>query len=232
MYVHFAVVGILAFFITIGFLYRLSAFLFLVAFNYIFLLEQAHYLNHLYLVILVAILICAVPANRYYAVDAKLRPNKRSNTVPAWSVWILRAQFEVVYIYAGIVKINPDWLRLEPLSMWLAGREEDFSILGPLFVQDWSVAVAAYGIILLHIVGAPLLLWRRARIYIFIIYACFHMLNHFVFSIGISPWFTLFATLIFFDPDWPKQVWRKLKVFFLVNPAERRVDPNIHYRRV
>ena len=209
MYVHYALVAVLALFITIGLFYRLSAYLLFFAFSYIFLLEQAHYLNHLYLVILVSLILCAVPANRYFAVDAWRRPDKKSDTVPAWSIWLLRAQFEVVYIYAGIVKLNSDWLQLEPLSAWLA-RRSDFPVLGDLFLQDWSVAVAAYGIILLHILGAPLLLWRRARIYVFLVYACFHILNHFVFSIGIFPWLTLFATLIFFDPDWPKQVWRKL----------------------
>jgi vitamin K-dependent gamma-carboxylase len=221
MYVHYAVVAALAFFITIGFLYRVSTHLFFLAFSYIFLLEQAHYLNHLYLVILVSFILCMVPANRYLAIDAWLNPEKKSDTVPAWSVWLLRAQFEVLYIYAGIVKLNGDWLQLEPLSMWLAGRS-GMPVLGDLFMQDWSVAVAAYGIIILHMIGAPLLLWKRARIYVFLIYACFHTLNHFVFSIGIFPWLTLFATLIFFDPDWPKQVWRKLGALFGRKTMPRR----------
>jgi hypothetical protein len=213
MYVHYALVAALALFITVGLFYRLSTHLFFIAFSYIFLLEQAHYLNHLYLVILVSFILCMVPANRYFAVDARLRPNKRTDTVPAWSIWLLRAQFEVVYIYAGIVKLNSDWLQLEPLSTWLA-RRSDMPIVGDLFLQDWSIAVAAYGITILHILGAPLLLWRRTRIYIFLMYACFHIFNHFVFSIGIFPLLTLFATLIFFDPDWPKQVWRKLTALF------------------
>lgn len=227
MYAHYALVAVLALFITFGLFYRLSTHLFLVAFSYIFLLEQAHYLNHLYLVILVGLILCAVPANRYFALDALLRPDKRTDCVPAWSVWLLRAQFEVVYIYAGIVKLNSDWLQLEPLSMWLA-RRSDFPVIGELFMQDWSVAVAAYGITLLHIVGAPLLLWRRTRIYVFLMYACFHTLNHFVFSIGIFPWMTLFATLIFFDPDWPKQVWRKLSAPFRASQGPARKTPARH----
>jgi hypothetical protein len=226
MYVHYAVVAVLALFITIGFMFRMSTHLFFIAFSYIFLLEQAHYLNHLYLVILVSFILCLVPAHRYFAVDAMLMPAKRSDTVPAWSVWLLRAQFEVVYIYAGIVKLNADWLQLEPLSMWLS-RRSDMSFFGDLFMQDWSVAVAAYGITFLHILGAPLLLWRRTRIYVFVMYACFHILNHFVFSIGIFPWLTLFATLIFFDPDWPKQVWRKLKAWFGASDAAREAAPAV-----
>jgi hypothetical protein len=216
----------LALFIAIGFLFRMSTHLFFIAFSYIFLLEQAHYLNHLYLAILASFILCLVPAHRYFAVDAVLMPAKRSTTVPAWSIWLLRAQFEVIYIYAGLVKLNSDWLQLEPLSMWLA-RRSDMPVFGELFVQDWAVAVAAYGITVLHIIGAPLLLWRRTRIYVFLMYACFHTLNHFVFSIGIFPWLTLFATLIFFDPDWPRQLWRKLKAMFGASQSGREVATGV-----
>ncbi len=41
MHVHFAGLGLLAFFIMIGFAYRASTALFFVGFTYIFLLEQA-----------------------------------------------------------------------------------------------------------------------------------------------------------------------------------------------
>ena len=54
MYWHYGITALLAFFITIGFLYRISACLFFIAFSYIFLLDQAQYLNHIYLVLLVA----------------------------------------------------------------------------------------------------------------------------------------------------------------------------------
>ena len=84
MYVHFASMGILALFITIGFLYRLSAALFFVAFAYTFLLEQARYLNHLYLVTLIGFLMIFVPAHGAYSVDARVRPYLRRRTIPAW----------------------------------------------------------------------------------------------------------------------------------------------------
>ena len=213
MYYHFIALGILAIFIGIGFLYRISAILFFLAFSYIFLLDQARYLNHFYLVILISFLLILLPAHRNFSVDTKLWPKRQSNTVPAWSIWILRLQFEVLYIYAGIVKINHDWLNLEPLRMWLSMRA-DMPVVGFIYTQDWAIAIAAYGVILLHVVGAPLLLWKRTRLAVFIIYACFHLLNHFTFNIGIFPWLTLFGTLVFFDPDWPKQVANKLSCFF------------------
>ena len=89
--------------------------------------------------------------------------------------------------------------------MWLSTRS-DMPLIGYLYTQDWAVAIAAYGVILLHVIGAPLLLWKRTRLAVFIIYAAFHTLNHFTFNIGIFPWLTLFGTLVFFDPDWPRQL--------------------------
>ncbi|MDJ0950989.1 MAG: HTTM domain-containing protein, partial [Alphaproteobacteria bacterium] len=133
----------------------------------------------------------------------------KSATIPAWAVWTLVVQFEIMYLYAGFVKINPDWLQLEPLGMWL-NRRSDLALIGPYFSEPWVIAVGAYGVILLHVVGAPLLLWRRTRLFVFVVYASFHTMNHIVFQIGIFPWLTLAATLMFFDPDWPRQVARRL----------------------
>jgi hypothetical protein len=204
MIIHFAALALLALFITIGFLYRISIVLFFFGFSYVFLLDQANYLNHFYLVILFNFLLIFLPANKSFSVDALIWTKNKSDKAPLWSLWILRFQLEVVYIYAGIVKINADWLQLEPLSSWLSYRA-DMPVVGYLYTQDWAVAIAAYGVIILHIVGAPLLLWKRTRLVIFSIYACFHILNHFTFTIGIFPWLTLAATLVFFDPVWPKQ---------------------------
>ena len=206
MYWHFALLAVLSLMIIIGAFYRLASIFFFCAFSYVFLLDQARYLNHFYFVILLAFLLMLVPANRRFAVDVLIRPSLKSDTVPMWSIWLLRMQLEIVLVYAGIVKINADWLRLEPLGMWLS-RHIDWPILGPLLTQDWMVAIASYGVIFLHVVGAPLLLFRRTRIPVMIVYFVFHLMNHFMFRIGIFPWMTMAATLIFLDPNWPKQVF-------------------------
>jgi vitamin K-dependent gamma-carboxylase len=203
------VLGLLAFFIAIGFLYRFSCIAFTLGFTYVFLLDQTQYLNHFYLVILLGMLLCVLPAHHVFSVDARLRRWPVAAQVPAWTVWVLRAQFEVLYLYAGIVKINADWLHLEPMAMWMA-RGAGLPLIGPLMTEPLLVAVASYGVIMLHMIGAPLLLWRRTRLGVFILYIAFHTTNHFSFHIGIFPWLTLFGTLIFFEPDWPRRIWRVL----------------------
>jgi len=210
MYLHFGALALLAFCIAIGFLYRFSIIAFTLGFTWVFLLDQSQYLNHFYLVILLGMLLSVLPAQRAFSVDARLRRQPAAAAVvPRWAVWSLRGQFEVLYLYAGIVKINSDWLHLEPMAIWMA-RGADLPLIGPLMTEPLVVATASYGVIILHLVGAPLLLWRRTRLAVFIVYAAFHTTNHFSFNIGIFPWLTLFGTLIFFEPDWPRRVWRAL----------------------
>lgn len=235
LYWHFGVLGGLAFLIMIGAFYRLASILFFLGFTYVFLLDQANYLNHIYLVCVIAALMCVLPAHRAFSVDARLRPGSRTDTIPAWTVWALRIQFEIMLVYAGLVKLNPDWLQLQPLEMWL-GAKADLPLLGTLYSQHWAIAVAAYGVVGLHLVGAPMLFWRRARLYVFAVYVGFHLLNHFTFSIGIFPWFTIAGTLMFFEPDWPRQLvertrrWGRSGIRPWIDRADKLADGRIHAR--
>jgi hypothetical protein len=55
---------------------------------------------------------------------------------------------------------------------------------------------------LLDLFAVPALLWHRTRIPAFVAVVCFHLTNAYLFSIGIFPWFSIAATLMFFPPDW------------------------------
>ncbi len=218
MHWHFAGLGILAILVTIGLFYRAAIVLLFLGFSYVFLLDQARYLNHFYLVALIAFLMMFVPAARIWSVDALISRTKRSPHIPAWTLLILCAQVEIMYLYAGLMKIDRDWLQGEPLREWLAGNAH-LPLLGPLLLNDAIVWLATYGSVALHIVGAPLLLMPATRIYVFVAYCVFHLLNALLWNIGIFPWFTMAATLLFFPPDWPRQIWRRaMGLFQRVNP--------------
>lgn len=202
---HFLVMGLSALCIMLGLYYRVAIIVYTLCFGYLFLLDQALYLNHFYLAVLFCSIMIFLPAHHYWSVDARRKPEIASATVPAWSRLWLVIQLEIVLIYAGLVKLNLDWLNLEPMRLWMNAQSADSHAIFQWLTQDSGIALASYGVIVLHLVGAPLLLWRKTRLPVFTVYCIFHIINALVFNIGIFPWMTLAATLMLFDPNWPKQ---------------------------
>ena len=68
------------------------------------------------------------------SLDARWRPSLRSETLPAWNLWLLRFQMSVVYLYGGIAKIQADWLQGYPMRLWMPTRDE-IPCLGALAQQ-------------------------------------------------------------------------------------------------
>ncbi len=198
MYIHFFVLGLAAACVMAGFLYRIAAPVLFIAFTYSFLLDQTRYLNHFYLVCLISFLMCFLPAQRAFSVDALLRRKIRSDVVPAWTLWLLRAQVGIPYFYGGIAKLNSDWVHGgEPMRIWLS----PLTRVGHVFAADWVVYSFVVGGLLIDLLVVPLLLWRRTRLFAFVAAAVFNLINAVIFEIGIFPWLMLGALLIFFPPN-------------------------------
>ena len=217
------VLGLLALMVTLGLFYRVSVVALTVLFAYFFLIDSAEYLNHFYLVLLYLILLCFMPAARIWSLDALIarkRGREGVRTVPYANVFMLRAQTEIMLVYAGLVKLTPDWLAGEPLGIWMRNRVEG-QWFEPLFQYDWIIIAACWSVIALHVLGAPLLLWRKTRLAVFLIYAVFHIGNAWSFNIGIFPWMTIAATTIFFDPDWPSRLMRRARIADTPPPVAR-----------
>jgi hypothetical protein len=224
MYVLFGVLTICAVLITVGLFYRLAMTVFLLGFSYLFLIDQAQYLNHFYFVGLLALLMIFVPAARGWSLSALIAGRTQDARVPAWSLWLLRIQMEIMLLYAGIVKLNADWLQGEPLGKWLSFNT-DLPLIGPWLLNDTVIVIGAWGAAFLHLIGAVMLLFRSTRIYAFAVYCVFHFLNHHFFNIGIFPWLTIAATLLFFDPDWPKIVSRNIRGLLPASLAPASLKP-------
>jgi hypothetical protein len=201
MYIHFFVLGLAAACVMVGLLYRIATPVFFLAFTYAFLLDQTRYLNHLYLVCLIGFLMCFLPAERAFSVDALLRRKIRSDVVPAWTLWLLRVQVGIPYFYGGIAKLNSDWLHGgEPMRTWLSPLTK-VSGGSPIFTGDWVVYGFVFGGLMLDLLVVPLLLWRRTRLFAFAAAVAFNLINAVIFDIGIFPWLMLGSLLIFFPPD-------------------------------
>ncbi len=211
LWIHWGVMAVCAFAIMVGYRYTIALFIFTLGFTYSFLLDQAEYLNHYYMVILFCVVMLFVPANCKWSYDARRGSRIASATVPYWSIVVLLAQLEIILIFAGIVKLNADWLNLEPLRIWMHARRDGYPPFFTWLTGDLGITIGAYGAIALHLLGAPLLFFKWARPWVLAAYAVFHLVNHTVFSIGIFPWFTWFASFLFFKPDWPIRLRDKFR---------------------
>lgn len=209
MVVHFALLALAGVLVALGAWYRAAAWSTFFLLTYVFLLEQSRYLNHVYLMCLLAFLLAVVPAHRTWSLDAWRRG--RSRPVPVWALAVLRFQMGVVYAFAAIAKLNADWLSGSPMDRWLPARG-DHPLIGPLTRLPDAHLLFSYGGLLVDLLAVPALLWRRSRGVAFVVLVAFHLANDQMFSIGVFPWLAIAATTAFFEPAWPRRVlaWLRL----------------------
>lgn len=214
MYVHVAALSMLAFGIAAGFCYRSCAVLFCLGFSYLEFIDRTTYLNHYYLVSLLSGLLVFLPAHCKWSVDAWLSSRVAGETVTKWQIWLLRFQVGVVFVFAGLAKLNPDWLfRAQPMRMWLMARS-DVPLIGSWLAEP-AMAYAASGFGVLYDFSIPfLLLMRRTRGIAILALLFFHGMTAVLFPIGMFPWIMVAASLVFLPPDWPRRLlwWRQTEV--------------------
>lgn len=213
MYVHYAVLAVLALAIALGAYTRLALALFVAGFAYTQLVDVTNYLNHHYLVVLLGGLLLALPANAAascWSIDARRRPAIRRQAVPAWMVWLVRFQVGVVYVFAGLAKLKADWLlEGQPLGLWLAARTET-PILGGLFAAPGTALAMSWAGFLFDTTIVGWLSWARTRLLAYGAVIAFHGLTGYLFNIGMFPLIMTSSALIFFSPSWPRTALRRI----------------------
>lgn len=220
MYVFYGVLGGLAACLAVGLFYRVSAALFCLGFSYAHLIDKANYLNHYYLISLVALLLALLPAGRAWSVDVWRRPSLRLATVPAWTIWLLRFQLGVVYFFAGIAKLTPDWLlRAQPLRLWLAPFA-DLPWIGGVLTSDGSAFAMSWAGAGFDLAIAFLLVYRRTRGFAYAAVVVFHAVTALFFPIGLFPLVMIVMTPIFFEPDWPSRLVRRSRAEVIRHDAQ------------
>ena len=221
MYLHFALLGLASLGVALGYRYRLSIAAFFLLFTYVELIDKATYLNHYYFISLISLIMIFLPLNRALSLDSRRAPpNDAHASIPLAVVWMLRAQVGMVYAFAGLAKVNPDWLfNAQPLRIWLF-NSGDALLLGWLAREPWAPYAMSWTGALFDLTIVGWLLYRRTRPVAFAVLVTFHVLTGVLFpTIGVFPWVMMGAALIFFDPDWPSRVLRRLRG--LPNPPPR-----------
>lgn len=204
-YLLFIICGVSAIFVTIGYKYRLAIIIFFLSFTYIELIDKTTYLNHYYFVSVISFIMIFLPANAYFSVDAYKNPRIGFQKIPSWNIDILKLLLGIVYFYAGLAKLNSDWLfSAMPLKIWLPNNI-DLPIIGSLLNENW-VHFAFSWIGMIYDLGIVfLLLYKRTRIFAFVIVIIFHMLTRILFPIGVFPYIMIISTLVFFDANFHKK---------------------------
>lgn len=202
MHLLFGVLIVAALLIALGLLYRPAIVVFFLGFTYVELIDVTTYLNHYYFVSLVAFLLIWLPANRDYALDARFGLIQRRSHSPLWTIGILRFQMAIVYVFAGLAKLDADWLlRAEPMKTWLPAKSH-LPLIGPLMYDEWVAYLfswfgAGYDLFIVFF-----LLNRRTRPVAFVFVLLFHGATALFFpAIGMFPYVMILSSLIFFSGE-------------------------------
>ena len=210
-YLLFFICAISSIMITIGYRYRLAIVSFFICFTYIELLEKTVYLNHYYFISILSFLLIFLPLNAIFSVDNLIKKEKKP-LVKSWTIDCLKFLLAIVYIYAGIAKINHDWLiEAMPLKLWLTSKY-DLPIIGEYFLQEvWVHYLMSWGGMIYDLTIPFLLLIKKTRNFAFFMVIFFHVFTRILFPIGVFPYVMIISSLIFFDEKFHQNIIKHMK---------------------
>ncbi|WP_207514312.1 HTTM domain-containing protein [Longitalea luteola] len=211
MYLLFSIIALTALMIAAGFLYRVASVLFFICFTYVELIDVTTYLNHYYFISLVAFIMIWLPANRLYSLDVLIKPGRRRSLVPAWTIGLIRFQLGVVYFFAGLAKLNPDWLiDAQPMKTWLPAKSH-LPIVGAFMYNEWVAYLFSWFGALYDLLIVFFLLNKRTRWWGYGFVLIFHLATSIFFpGIGLFPYVMIVSSLVFFSGSFHQRL-----LFFL-----------------
>lgn len=206
MYFIFWTMALSSFMIIIGAWYRLASIIFFLCFTYVELVDITYYLNHYYFVSIISFLMILVPANSYLSLDSVRKVGIQKNRVSRWCILIFKIMLGIVYVYAGLAKINFDWLvNAMPLAIWLPSKSH-IPIIGELFNYKLTAYVFSWAGMLFDTFIILGLLFKKTRWASYALVIAFHVMTGILFRIGIFPVVMIFMVLIFFSENFHENI--------------------------
>ncbi|WP_264559872.1 HTTM domain-containing protein [Flavobacterium sp. N2270] len=210
MYGYFVLMGILGIFIMLGLKYTYSIITYTFLWAGVYFMQKSSYNNHYYLLLLISFCMIFLPANKYKSLDVKFGFIEDKQTMPKWVSLLFIIQILIVYFYASIAKIYPDWLDGTFTRNLLQGTTTRPFFL-ELFSQKWFYMFIAYTGIVFDLLIVPLFLFKKTRTIALICSVIFHTFNAIVLQIGIFPFFALTFILFFYEPETIRKIFLKDK---------------------
>lgn len=209
-YLLFAVCGVAALLVALGWFYRVAAVVLFCSFTYIELIDKSTYLNHYYFISMICLMMIFLPAHVHFSLDKRRMRVAHDVEVPQWTVDALRAFVAMVYVFAGLAKVNSDWLlHAQPLRIWLPSRNDVF-LIGPLLSKVWVAYVFSWLGCLYDLTIPFWLSYRRTRLWALGAVIVFHLLTALLFPIGMFPYIMIGTALIFFPASFHQRVLNAL----------------------
>jgi len=210
-YLLFFICGLSALFVALGFKYRVAIITFFLSFTYIELMDKTTYLNHYYFISILSFLLIFLPANSSFSIDSYLK-KKTYRLVPKWSIDAVKLLVSIVYVYAGLTKINSDWLfKAMPLKIWLPSKYDLPFIGETLMQQNWFHYAMSWSGMIYDLTIPFLLLYKKTRWFAFGLVVFFHVFTGILFPIGMFPYVMIVSSLIFFESGFHHKIILFLK---------------------
>jgi len=211
MYWYYGLMAVCALGIAAGLLYRYSLGLFTLLFACTYFMQKTIYNNHHYFLLLLCIIMLVLPANRYASLDSYYKPSIKRYSMPQWYSWVFILQIAILYFFASMAKLYPDWLN--GIVTGIIVGKFNISWLNFLLHNHYFHLFVAYGGILFDLLIVPLLIIKKTRKTAAILSVGFHTFNWLTLNIGIFPFLSLSYLVFFFPPDEIR------KFFFRKKPA-------------
>jgi hypothetical protein len=226
MYIIFFIMALAALFIALGYFYRIAAATFFLLFTYVELIDKTNYLNHYYFISIVSLILIFLPAHRYFSIDVIRNKKVFATHIPNYFILTIKFQVFVVYFFAGLAKVNADWLlQAQPLKIWLPAHSE-MPLIGQFLTKKWvAYFFSWFGCV--YDLAIPFLLFipRFVRpAYFFVI--VFHLATSLLFNIGMFPYVMIALTTIFFTENFHIQIIEKIRSLFEKNIV---VEPRVYF---
>lgn len=214
--------------LMLGLFYQMSCLLYVVCYWYLFLLDKTRWNNHSYLFGLFGLMFLITDANRYWSLDGLLFKKKRNAHIPLWNYTLFRFQIFLLYFYAGLKKLDLDWV-----SGYSMHKIADNFVFAPfrLFLTEDQIGyfVVHLGGLIIDLFLGFFLFFDGTRKIAFLIGTSFHLMNSQIFSIGMFPW-TCIATMPLFCPtDWPRKMFTRFpRSMSFILPADDQLQRSCH----
>jgi len=185
--------------LALGIFARWAAILVVLTLGYVFFIDVATWGNLDYFFIWLAILFAISPHDGRLSYDVRRGARPRITETQTWAHLAPRILVFVLYFFAGLIKLNGDWLSGDVFAVFVA-QDLPASVASIFTTTPLGVAMAISGAAFdLFIV--PLFMVRTTRKLAVAALVVFHTTNFFLLDIYFVAPMMLLITLVLFLPD-------------------------------